>query len=403
MAKLGHYEVIKCIGSTEKTMLYAARHPYLGRDVVIEASPSSCDTDLQKRLKFLAQLLGTLDHSNILPVFDAFEDGKMMYLVFNWPSEKLKSVERIVKDGGQISIDQALIYTLHLCEVLEFLEQKGVVHQNIHLQNLLVSENDFYLSGFNLANKVTNSHEEYREELMDGRYAAPEWIARHPLTCKQDIWSLGVALYNMLTGKYPFEGDEELSTAQVIIGGEYKRLNNFPNIPQCLDELLQRIFVAEPEKRISVSEIKDIVSKELYKTPVGTVFIAMPFHMHFNRAYNAIKRVCQEHRLQPVRVDENFMPANIWQEIEEGINKANFIIGDLSPVPGFEQTNPNVAFEVGIAHHLQKPTVLLTQDIEKLPFDFKQQRVNAYANTEEGMVELEKKLHDIIKSIMSSN
>lgn len=400
MAKLGHYEVIKCIGSTEKTMLYAARHPYLGRDVVIEASPSSVDTDLQQRLKFLAELLGTLDHSNILPIFDAFEDGKMMYLVFNWPNENLKSIERIVKDGRSISVDEALTYTLHLCEVLEFLEQKGVVHQNIHLQNILVAANDFYVGGFNLANKVSHSHEEHRAELMDSRYAAPEWIARYPLTCKQDVWSLGVALYNMLTTRYPFQGSGELSTAQVIIRGEYQRLSEF-DLPQSLDDLLQRIFVAEPEKRISASEVKEIVAKELYKTPVGTVFIAMPFHMHFNRAYNAIKRVCQEHRLQPVRVDENFMPANIWQEIEDGINNANFIIGDLSPVPGAEQTNPNVAFEVGIAHHLKKPTVLLTQDIEKLPFDFKQQRVNAYTNTQEGMADLEKKLHDIIDSIMT--
>ncbi|WP_372366285.1 serine/threonine protein kinase [Candidatus Uabimicrobium sp. HlEnr_7] len=399
MAKLGHYEVIKCIGSTEKTMLYAARHPYLGREVVIEASPSSSDIDLQKRLKFLAQLLGELNHSKILPIFDAFEDGKMMYLVFNWPDLNLRSIESILKEQEKISVDEALTHVLHLCEVLEFLKQKEVVHQNIHLQNILVTNNKFYLSGFNLANRTEDSYEEYREELMDSRYTSPEWVGRLPINCKQDVWGLGVALYRMLTGEYPFEGSVELSTSQTILRGEYKRLNTFSGIPRCLDDLLQKIFVANPEERASLETIKDVVTKELYKSPVGTVFIAMPFHSHFDIVYNTIKIVCQKHRFKPVRVDENFMPANIWQEIEEGISEATFIIGDLSPVPGAEQTNPNVAFEVGIAHHLQKPTILLTQDIEKLPFDFKGQRVSAYKNTEEGMDELAEKLSGIIENI----
>ncbi len=402
MKKLGNYEIVKCIGATELTMLYLAQHRYLGKDLVIEASPVENDGELQQRLKFMAQLLGKLKHPKILTIVDAFEDGKMMYLVFEWSLE-WQSLEQILRREERLDLDSSLKLSLEACQVLAFLHDQGVVHQNLQPQNFLLGENSFCIGGFTLANTLENPFTGGRQKLGDSRYASPEWFLREPVCKEQDIWGLGVCLYRMLSGKFPFEGDANKEVGEYVIEGNFKALSEIlPGVPKCIEEIIHRMLSRKKEDRPSLKEIISTLEGQLYMTPVANAFIAMPFHPHFNRVYHAIRNVCQEKRVKPIRVDENLLPANIWQDIEHGIQESTFVIADLSPVPGPEQTNPNVAFEVGMAHSLGKPTVLLTQEIESLPFDFKQQRSLVYENQAEKISHLEQKLREVIAFLLDA-
>lgn len=344
--------------------------------------------------------MGNLKHPKILSIVDAFEDGKMMYLVFEW-SLDWQSLEQILRRKEKLALDETLKLSLEACQVLTFLHEKGVVHQDFQPQNFLLGENSFFVGGFNLANTLENPFLGNRQKLGDSRYASPEWFLRENVCPEQDIWSLGVCMYRMLSGKFPFEGDAQKEVGEYVLEGKFRALSEVaPGTPQCIQDIVHQMLKTKKQERPSLKEIMEILEGQLYMTPVANAFIAMPFHPHFNRVYHAIRNVCQEFRVKPVRVDENLMPANIWQDIEKGIQESTFVIADLSTVPGPNQTNPNVAFEVGMAHSLGKPTILLTQEIESLPFDFRQQRSYLYENQTEKIAALEKKLREVISFLL---
>ncbi len=412
MPKIGHYEIIRMMGVTELTMLYLGRHIYLNNPVILEASPTSDNQNIENRLKFLAQLLSRLRHPQILRITDAFEDSKNMYLVFEW-SEDLHSLETILKKQESMQLDEILKISLEISNVLNYLQHQGVVHQNIQPCNILLGQNTFYLGGFNLANTIEKPFEEYRQKLGDARYAAPEWFLREPICFEQDVWSLGICMYRMFAGQFPFEGQgprevngeiipaKEVGT--VVLEGKYIPLEKIaPNIPINIIRLVDRMISRKKEDRPKLAEIMSILEGQLYMTPLTNAFIAMPFHPQFNRVYDSIRTICQKCRVKPIRVDENIMPSNIWQDIEQGIKKASFTIADLSVVPGPSQSNPNVTFEVGLANSLGKPTILLTQDVNTLPFDFRQQRCLVYSNNEGSLQELENKIMKVIHEILKN-
>ena len=143
MSKLENYKIKKCVGATELTMLYLAQHKYLGSDLIIEASAYGHDKDLEQRLKYLAQLLGKLNHNKILPIVDAFEDKEKLYLIFSW-QEQMNDLSSILKSEKKLSLDRSLKLTLDICDILGYLQNQKIVHQNLQPSNILITENSLF-------------------------------------------------------------------------------------------------------------------------------------------------------------------------------------------------------------------------------------------------------------------
>ena len=278
MSKLENYKIKKCVGATELTMLYLAQHKYLGSDLIIEASAYGHDKDLEQRLKYLAQLLGKLNHNKILPIVDAFEDKEKLYLIFSW-QEQMNDLSSILKSEKKLSLDRSLKLTLDICDILGYLQNQKIVHQNLQPSNILITENSLFLGGFILANSLEKPFQGTICKLDEARYASPEWVLKKPLCFEQDIWGLGVCMYQMLSGKLPFEGDADKSTGQYIIEGKFEPLKELvPDIPDSINDLIIRLFSLKKEERPAIDEIKEIVAGELYKKPIANAFVAMPFH-----------------------------------------------------------------------------------------------------------------------------
>jgi hypothetical protein len=127
------------------------------------------------------------------------------------------------------------------------------------------------------------------------------------------------------------------------------------------------------------------------------VFVVMQFTQPYNELYSdVIKPVCEKMGLKPERADETFGPGVILQEIEKQILEAQLIIADVTP------TNPNVYYEVGYAHALKKPTILIAESPTQLPFDVSSFRVLFYHNTIAGKAKVEAGLISYLESIQQT-
>ena len=401
---IGNYHVEKALGTTGNTMLYRARHEYIGKEVLLEATSGTGGQAFMPRFKFVARLLGRLKHPKILPLYDAFEDRGTAIMVFELPQE-IVSVEKLLKQRQRLELPLALSYAIDCCDVLDYLHQQGIVHRDISPLSMLVAQGRFYLAGFDSANTRQDEFPESSRKVGWMHYMAPEAIRQEAPDVAQDIWGLGVSLYQMLSGQLPFPTPEieEDKLQKSILQADFRPLSQLiPELPPEIDALLARMLTPLPQQRPSLATIKQTLENVLYSKPIAHAFVAMPFQDKFAAVYQAIKDACRCHRMMPHRVDENIMPANIWSEIQDSIASADLLIADLSASGSDPQPNANVALEVGIARALNKQTLLLTQNIEHLPFDLKQERAYAYQPTPEGLAALQQHLTTVIANILST-
>lgn len=132
-------------------------------------------------------------------------------------------------------------------------------------------------------------------------------------------------------------------------------------------------------------------------TEKAKAFIVMQFSSPFNEIYtDCIKKACEDHGLEPVRADELYGPGMIIQDISDQIVSSQVVIADITPA------NPNVYFEVGYAHALKKPAILLAEKGTKLPFDLSGFRALFYENTIAGRRHFEEGLRKHLTAIMGS-
>ena len=141
-----------------------------------------------------------------------------------------------------------------------------------------------------------------------------------------------------------------------------------------------KLIAAQAESALRIQRLHDfdeIARAEREVLAKQTCFVLMPFSEPFNRYYSAILRPAAESAgFRSVRADDLFGPANLIRDIWEGIKKAKCLIAELT------SRNPNVMYELGLAHVLQKPVVLITQNIEDVPFDLRAIRCIVYDTTE---------------------
>lgn len=134
---------------------------------------------------------------------------------------------------------------------------------------------------------------------------------------------------------------------------------------------------------------------------MSQAFVAMPFSRRFDPVFEAIRAVCDRLGVHALRVDEVVGVGDVYQLIEKEIARSELVVADCTGDPDPRTTNPNVALEVGLARALRKYVVLLTQGVDSLPFDLRTQRALQYENTTDGLSDLRRRLHPVVRVILS--
>jgi eukaryotic-like serine/threonine-protein kinase len=207
--RIGKYLVIREIGRGASASVYLADDPFNERKVAIKVPDNLTDEDpgeaTRRRKLFLneASLAGKLVHPNIVKVFDASIDTDMSYIVMEFvPGGSLK---QHCNEDALVPARKVAMLIFKCCRALDYAYQNGVIHRDIKPANILLSaQDDIKISDFGTAHIASSQTTQVQGFLGSPAYMSPEQINEAPPSVQADIYSMGVVLYELLTGKLPY-------------------------------------------------------------------------------------------------------------------------------------------------------------------------------------------------------
>ena len=255
-ARVGKYDVIRVLGEGATSKVYLCRDSFANRDVAVKVIPQSAmqgmgSGKLMNRLfTNEASLAGMLNHPHIVQIFDASVDDDHGYIVMEYVEGG--TLSRFTKPDNLLGIGDVIEIASKCARALEYASQQGIIHRDIKPANIMLKENnEVKITDFGSA---AMAMAEAEVTLIDGigtpAYMSPEQHLNKPLNHQTDIYSLGVVMFMLLTGRGPFKADN-------IAGLAYQVLNSNPplpsefrqEIPLELDMIVIRAMQREPEKR----------------------------------------------------------------------------------------------------------------------------------------------------------
>jgi serine/threonine protein kinase len=281
--KLGSYEVTSPIGAGGMGEVYQAHDTKLGRDVAIKVLPDAFAHDPERLSRFQreAKMLAALNHPNIATIYGLEQSGGTSYLVMELVSGE-DLAERIKREGA-VPLEEALAIARQIAEALEAAHEKGIVHRDLKPANVKVTQEgkvkvlDFGLAkafeGDAASEDISNSPTLSMAATMQGMilgtagYMSPEQARGKRVDKRADIWAFGVVLYELVTGKRLFEGEDAGHTLAAVIMKE----PDFSAVPAKALPLLKRCLEKNPKKRL-----RDIGDMELLLAEAPAASTAVP-------------------------------------------------------------------------------------------------------------------------------
>ena len=250
----GRYVVKSLLGEGGKKTVYLAHDTTLDRDVAFGLiKAEGLDVAARQRITREAQAMARLgDHPNIMPIFDLGDEAGQPFMV--QPLMSGGDVERLINetDAGHLELEDALRVASEICSGLEFAHSKGIIHRDLKPGNVwLTDEGTVRIGDFGLALSVDRSRLT-QEKMMVGTvsYMPPEQATGGEVTAQADLYSLGAMLYEMVAGRPPFMGDDDIA----IIGQHVNTPPvapgwHNPSLPQTMDSLIMRLLSKNPSDR----------------------------------------------------------------------------------------------------------------------------------------------------------
>ena len=283
---LVHYEITAQIGRGGMGEVYQAKDTKLGRDVAIKVLPEefALDTDRVARFQREAKLLASLNHPNIAAIYGLEESEGTHFLVMELiEGDTLR--DRI--KSGPIPVEEALKLALQMAEALEAAHDKGVIHRDLKPANIKVTpDGKVKILDFGLAKAYVGDQENVSPMdsptisaaatqqgviLGTAAYMSPEQARGKPVDKRADIWAFGVVLFEMLTGKSLFSGEDVTSTVAQVL----EREPDFSTLPQKLHPriqiMLERCLKKDPKDRYSGISDARVDIQEVLSDPVGVL------------------------------------------------------------------------------------------------------------------------------------
>jgi len=253
--KFGRYEVIEEIGRGSMGVVYRARDPLIDREVAIKTVPVGYGPDRKRRASHLDRLrrealaVGRLNHPNIVVVHDVGEEGDSFYIAMELL--RGRTLDQALKEGKKFSPDEVIDIMDGIAAALDHAHSNEVIHRDIKPSNLFQQENgDIKITDFGIAKLPLGTITGEGRIVGSPSYMSPEQVRGSKVDPRSDVFSLGVLLYILLTGKKPFGGGEVPDIIYRIVHEEPPPPGKIrPNLPKEIDRVVQKALAKDPAKR----------------------------------------------------------------------------------------------------------------------------------------------------------
>ena len=244
------YEIIELVGSGGMSEVYKAKDHKLNRYVAVKVLKNefSDDRNFVSKFRVEAQSAAGLAHPNIVNVYDVGEDEGIYYIVMEFVEGI--TLKEYIMNNGRLPAEQALEFALQIASGIEVAHQNHTIHRDIKPQNIIVSKTGtLKVTDFGIARAAT-SNTVASNAMGSVHYVSPEQARGGYSDEKSDIYSLGITMYEMVTGKVPFEGDNNVTVALMHIQGEMiPPREYYPDIPASFEKVILKCTQKKPERR----------------------------------------------------------------------------------------------------------------------------------------------------------
>jgi eukaryotic-like serine/threonine-protein kinase len=251
----GRYRILRKLGSGGMANVYLAEDEELGRRVAIKILNDRYANDelFIERFRREAKSAAALSHPNIVSIYDRGQAEGTYYIAMEVIEGR--SLKELILTRGPLPIAQAIAFTLEILDALRFAHRHGIIHRDVKPHNILIGGERLKVTDFGIARAGASQMTEAGSIMGTAQYLSPEQARGSPVTASSDLYSVGIVLYEMLTGKVPFSGDSAIEIAMKHLNELPKPPSKIrPEIPSELDHVVLRALAKAPEDRYQTAE-----------------------------------------------------------------------------------------------------------------------------------------------------
>ena len=244
------YEILDKVGTGGMSDVYLAHDTALNRQVAVKVLKTEFAEDKTFVTKFRAeaQSAANLEHPNIVSIYDVGSEGALYYIVMEYVEGI--TLKTYISKKGRLTYNEALSIAIQVGRGIESAHNKGIVHRDIKPQNIIISkEGNVKVMDFGIA-RAASSNTISAELMGSVHYASPEQARSGYVTFTSDIYSLGIVMYEMVTGRVPYDGDTAVSIAIQHIQSEMVPPSAYaPDLPTAVERIIQKATMKSQDRR----------------------------------------------------------------------------------------------------------------------------------------------------------
>jgi len=253
---LGRYQIEKELGKGAMGVVYMGRDPKINRIVAIKTMALAQEfdedelADVKERFFREAETAGRLNHPNIVTMYDAGEEHDLAYIAMEFL--KGKDLVPFAKPGNQLPLPKVLSIVARVADALSYAHENHVVHRDIKPANIMyeLESDQVKVTDFGIARITDSSKTKTGMVLGTPSYMSPEQLAGKKIDGRSDLFSLGVTLYQLASGKLPFEGDSMAQLMFRIANEPHPDIRSIrPDIPDAVAAIIDRALVKDADAR----------------------------------------------------------------------------------------------------------------------------------------------------------